>query len=151
MMEELGTGPDGLTEDEAAEKLRKYGSNIPRQMRKPRDLILLFSQFRRGWFIESVISASMVVLVIRTRRSLSYLCPADTSSHQPWQWERPHFCCPTRRWEGFHVHAASHEFSGCNRRDCGRICYCGRDGEESVLQKIENICTTQRLEAMNLG
>jgi len=66
VMEELGTGPDGLTEDEAAERLRKYGSNIPREMRRPGDLFLLLSQFRSPIVLLLVFAALLSVYLHQT-------------------------------------------------------------------------------------
>lgn len=60
-MEELGTGPAGLTEDEAAERLRRDGSNIPREMRRPGDLVLLLSQFRSPIVLLLVFAALLSV------------------------------------------------------------------------------------------
>ncbi|MCQ8902808.1 MAG: magnesium-translocating P-type ATPase [Methanothrix sp.] len=57
VMKELATGPAGLSESEAEERLRKYGSNIPWRRRQPKDLVLLLSQFRSPIIILLVFAA----------------------------------------------------------------------------------------------
>ena len=95
-------------------------------------------QFRTGWFLESVISASVTVLVIRTRKSFfrskpgKYLlmatllivaCDDPISIHSP---------CRTLRFST----VANDDPSG-DRHDCGALYDCSRNSKKVLLQKGE--------------
>jgi len=67
-LEQLATHPEGLTDDEARQRLARYGANFLKPPGRSDTLTLLLAQFQTGWFMESVISASVIVLVIRSRR-----------------------------------------------------------------------------------
>jgi magnesium-transporting ATPase (P-type) len=67
-LEQLATHPEGLTDDEARQRLARYGANFLKPPGRSDTLTLLLAQFPTGWFMESVISASVIVLVIRSRR-----------------------------------------------------------------------------------
>ena len=94
------------------------------------------NQFRTAWFIESVISASMVVLVIRTRRPLIKSRP------------RMHLTLSTLfvvlHYDRFAFHAHCKLFwvkrdfcfvSVCNRNNCFDVYYYGRNSQKIFIKE----------------
>jgi len=93
-------------------------------------------QFRTGWFIESVISASITVLVIRTRRPFfrSKTREVSVDSHSADcccnDYTPIHSRCRTLRLST----VADHDPPG-HRHDCGGLYDCSRNGKKVLLQK----------------
>jgi len=93
-------------------------------------------QFRTGWFLEAVISNSVTVLVIRTRRtffrsktrevsvdshSADCRCGDHTSNH------------PTCRASGFSTFA--NQYPSCHWHYCGVEYYCSRNNKRVFYKK----------------
>jgi hypothetical protein len=75
LLTQLETRQEGLNSEEAKRRLVSFGANLlkpPKRSDAPALLLMLLDatpeQFRTGWFMESVVSAAVIVLVIRSRR-----------------------------------------------------------------------------------
>jgi len=55
-------------------------------------------QFRTGWFLESVVSACLIVLVLRSRRSILASARAGGCSRPRWRSSPSPWQCPSPRW-----------------------------------------------------
>ena len=95
-------------------------------------------QFRTGWFLESVISASLIVLVIRSRKPFFKSRPSTyLFMRNAVHCGRDADCTLHPTWEDFWIEPAANGVSSAHRNNCDALHYHRGNGEDGFLQEGE--------------